>query len=76
MGQVEKKTALLDATLARKWHNTLGRKAYYDNVNSMEYIIPDQLKIKLDTTKKGQYVKAPVLPRDKADSVDSGFAQV
>jgi hypothetical protein len=35
------------------------------NVNSMEYTIHDQLKIMLDTAKKGQYVKPPVLPRDK-----------
>jgi hypothetical protein len=67
-GASQKKTTLLDATLARKWDNTLGSKAYYDNMNSMEYIIHDQLKIKLDTAKNGQYIKAPVVSRDKIQS--------
>jgi len=39
----KQKTALIDATLARKWDDRLGRKAYYDKINSMEYIIQDQL---------------------------------
>jgi len=35
----KKKTSLIDAETAKKWDEELGRKAYYDRVNSIEYIL-------------------------------------
>jgi hypothetical protein len=38
--------------MAKQWDKQLGQMAYYDNVNSLEYIIDKQLKLDLTEREK------------------------
>lgn len=50
---------------AKQWDELLGHKAYFDNVNSFEYIIETTLKGKLSPQQKGLYVEAPIISINK-----------
>jgi hypothetical protein len=50
----KQKSTPIDTQTAKQWDEEPGRMAYYDKVNSLEYIINNQLK--LDLTEKDWFL--------------------
>jgi hypothetical protein len=61
----KQKTMPIATNTAKQWDELLGHKAYFDNVNSFEYIIETTLKGKLSPQQKGLYVEAPIISINK-----------
>ena len=55
------KTKYIDSNTAKKWDETLGRKAYNDSINSLHYILGKQMSKTLTKGEDGKFVEAPIV---------------
>jgi hypothetical protein len=63
------KTKCIDANTAKAWDAELGRMAYYDSINSLEYIIEKRLREKMTAEEKGLFVEAPIVTKSEVCAV-------
>jgi hypothetical protein len=66
------KTSYIDQATAKQFDETIGRKAYFDNVNSVQCILQTLVR-QTETRDEGMFAEAPIVTRND-DRQDCKFS--